>query len=118
MGCFWEFKSSMDMAVPLDFLDKDGEGGSLHRLQGYTLLGDLPVATLADLAVTKGTEWRERGKEKDFDGLEYAVNEMAKKRSDFSMLEDDARERLVDILIELGLNKAVKKLARIIRRLC
>lgn len=117
VGCYWEYKSSMDILVQLDFLDKDGVGGCLHKLRGYTLVDGVPMATLSDLAVAKGTAWVDREKEKDFIGLEYAVHSMTRKGMNFRELEEDGRERLDDILEELEQDERGRSLARVIRTL-
>jgi hypothetical protein len=50
----WEFQSSLEVCVPLEFLDKSGDDGFLHHLQDYTVRRGIPVATLTDLTVCKG----------------------------------------------------------------
>jgi len=117
VGCYWEYKSSLDILVQFDFLDKDGVGGCLHKLQGYTLIDGIPVATLSDLAVAKGTAWVEREKEKDFIGLEYAVQAMTRQGLNFRGLKEDGMERLDDILEELDQDQRGRRLARVIRTL-
>jgi len=61
-------------------------GGCLHQLNGYCLDDDVPVATLTDLALSKGIAWIDRQKAKDFDCLRYAVEGMVRKGQNFKGL--------------------------------
>jgi hypothetical protein len=113
----WEYKSSEEIMVEVEFLDKDGVGGYLHQLRGYSLLDGVPVATLADLALGKGAAWVDRSKEKDLSGFEYAIRKMADKGMNFRGLGIEGRDVLADIMEELGQGARGRELARVVRTL-
>jgi len=92
----WEFQSSLEVCVPLEFLDKSGDGGFLHHLQDYTVRRGIPVATLTDLTVCKGIAWLDRDERKDFKGLSYIATKMANEGMDFSNVGDDGKELLLE----------------------
>ncbi|KAG0137683.1 hypothetical protein HOY82DRAFT_588918 [Tuber indicum] len=116
-GDAWEYTSSFDIIVHIDFLDKSGSGGPLHKLRGYTLFDGIPVATLPDLAVGKGTAWVNRKLAKDFKGLEYVVRRMARQAINFRGLDSTGIERLDDIMEGLRCTEPGRKLARLITTL-
>ncbi|RPA95739.1 hypothetical protein L873DRAFT_1845839 [Choiromyces venosus 120613-1] len=94
----WEYTSSYDFLVEVDFLDKNGDRGYIHKLREYSLIDGIPVATPVDLAIGKGTTWVERKIPKDFTGLEYSVTIRAWQGLDFKSLDEQATKRLDDIM--------------------
>ncbi|RPA91461.1 hypothetical protein L873DRAFT_1819415 [Choiromyces venosus 120613-1] len=97
----WSFESRRGFRVNIDFLDKTGEGGCLHKCSDYSLIDGMPVATLVDLAIAKGGAWIDRQNEKDLYGFKCTVKTMTEEMLNFKGLSEAKRETLGDIMIEL-----------------
>ena len=108
----WRYTTSFGFDVGVDFLQIGG--GCLHQLNGYCLDDDVPVATLTDLALSKGIAWVDRQENNDFRGLNYAVDGMARKGQNFKGLAEDGRDILDCILVGLDCPKG-RRLGRAIR---
>ena len=113
----WEYRSSEGIMVEIEFLDKDGTGGYLPRVRGYSLIDGVPVATLADLALGKGVAWVDRCEAKDLNGLEFAIERMVDNGMDFRGIGIEERDLLAEIVDELGQGARGRELARVIRTL-
>ncbi|PUU77256.1 hypothetical protein B9Z19DRAFT_1065995 [Tuber borchii] len=113
----WEYWSSYDFMVEIDFINKNGDGDYLHELRGYSLIDGIPVARLVDLAIGKGTAWVQRKNQKDFTGLKYAVMMMAQRGLDFKGLDEQAKELFDDITMKLMDSPEGRQLLQIVRRL-
>ncbi|KAG0638654.1 hypothetical protein HOY80DRAFT_1077557 [Tuber brumale] len=113
----WEYTSSYDFITMVDFVDKEGGGGSMHKLKGYSIINGIPVATLVDLAIGGGAAWVERRGGKDLSGIEYAATMMALRGLSFKVLDAQTRGFLDDIMINLRESPRGRQLLRRIRGL-
>lgn len=95
----WEFATSFGFSVHIDFIQIGGL--ILHQLRGYCLDSEVPVATLTDLALSKGIAWVDRLENKDLQGLLYAVEQMKVKGQNFRRLSEEQSELLALILSKL-----------------
>ena len=95
----WEYATSYGFNVHIDFVQISG--GHLHQVEGYCLDKSLPVATLVDIALSKGITYVDRGEDRDMDGLLYAVEKMLIKGQNFKALNEEQREVLQIILDRL-----------------
>ncbi|KAG0638560.1 hypothetical protein HOY80DRAFT_153840 [Tuber brumale] len=113
----WEYSSSYGLIVMVDFLNKLGDGGYMHEYNSYSLVGGIPVATLADLAIGKGTSRMDRGHSKDLEGLEYVVQKMTSNGSSFRGLDSEGKRRLDEVMVHLAGDGRGRMLLRLIRAL-
>ncbi|KAG0637018.1 hypothetical protein HOY80DRAFT_1003015 [Tuber brumale] len=113
----WSFDSPRGFRITIDFLDKTGESGSLHKCSDYSLIDGMPVVTLVDLAISKGGAWFDRQEKKDLYGFTCVVETMKERGLNFKRLSRPKRETLDDIMIELERMKETRELLRVVRTL-
>jgi len=113
----WEYWSSYDfMGLGWSLLLRR-DWDHINELREYSLIDGIPVATPVDLAIGKKTAWVQRKNQKDFTDLQYAVKMMARNRLDFKGLDEQAKELLDDIRMELRGSARGLQLVQVIRRL-
>lgn len=113
----WRYHSSFDFDVFIDFLDKSGVGGCLHELKGYCMIDGVPIATLADIAVSKGTAWLDRRLGKDLDGVDYVLCKMARTGLNLRELGEEGKGILDKLMVKLPPSEKGRRVLRMITEL-
>ncbi|PUU75245.1 hypothetical protein B9Z19DRAFT_363063 [Tuber borchii] len=113
----WRYHTSFDFDVFIDFLDKSGAGGCLHELKGHCLIDGVPIATLADIAVSKGAAWLDRGLGKDLDGVDYVLRRMAGADLNFRELGEEGKRILDKMMVKLPPSEKGRRVLRMMAKL-